>query len=103
MRSREYRVLRRAGLMACRFNRKRLSECDRALAMGLNMHDTCKWLVYRDDWARRLHAERVLLRELRRPNGEHLWRLAVIAMRPKGSVALLVDAGLTADSPRVSS
>ncbi len=103
MRSREYRALRKAGLMACRSYRKRISECDRILGRGLNMQQVCKWMVLRDDWARRLHAERVLLRELRRPNGEHLWRLAVIEMRPKGSVALLVDAGLTPVDERVSS
>ena len=92
MRSREYRALRQAGLMACRSYRKRISECDAILGRGLNMQKTCLWMVSRADWARSLYQERVLLRELRRPNGEHHWRVAVIEMRPQATAALLEDA-----------
>ena len=101
MRSREYRLLRQAGLMAAKNYRIRMNECDRILTRGLNMQQACKWMVIREDWARRLHTERRLMQELRKPNGEHHWRLCVIEMRPRGSVALLVDAGVDSPGPPV--
>lgn len=85
----EYRFHRKAGLQLCRAYRKRVRECDRILARGLNMHDTCRWMVSRDDWSRRLTQERALLAALRVSMDR--WRSTVIAIRPRGSERLLED------------
>ena len=89
MRSNEYLFHRKAGLICCQMYRKRVCECVRVLERGLNMHDTCKWLVLKDDWESRLRVEQILLRALR--VSVHRWRCTVIDLRPRGTAHLTRD------------
>ena len=89
MRSREYRALRAAGLLAASKYRARLRECDRILEMGVSLESAPHWIWSREDWARRLHTERLLLASLRGPDGSiPRWRSTVIALRPRGTERL---------------
>ena len=91
MRSREYRVLRRAGLELASKYRARSLECDKILKM-CGVHHMGDWQRSREDWRRRLMVERRLLAALR--VSVHWWRLTVIELRPKGTAAILSDTGV---------
>ena len=87
MRSLEYRMLRRGGLLCCCKCRAKIAEYNRILRMAENPQERAAYWAIQRSWRRRWKDEQRLLAALR--ISVQSYRQLLIVMRPRGTFRLL--------------